>query len=118
MIPALASFSVMIGVIFGAFGAHALKEKLDAYSLGIWDTASFYLLIMMSGVLTLSLYGRTRPVSKPGILLIVVGTYVFSGSLYALAFSGKRWLGAITPLGGMSVILGWLLVSVSLFKEP
>ncbi len=92
-----------LGVAFGAFGAHALKGKVDAE---LWRTAVSY---QMWHVLAAMLVAA--PLAKN---LFLAGVVVFSGTLYALALGGPRWLGAITPLGGLLLLAGWLSV---LFKK-
>jgi uncharacterized membrane protein YgdD (TMEM256/DUF423 family) len=115
----LASFSGMLAVVLGAFGAHALKDKLDAYSLGVFETAvqyhfyhSFALLVV--GVIALS-QPQTVMLKSSGYLFIL-GLVVFSGSLYLLSITGVRWLGAITPLGGLALIGGWACLAATGWK--
>ena len=115
----LASLSGMLAVAFGAFGAHALKGKLDDYALGVFDTAVQYhfyhsLALLAVGVLALS-QPQTAMLKSSGWLFFI-GIVVFSGSLYALSFSGVRWLGAITPLGGLAFIGGWACLAATGWK--
>lgn len=114
----LASFALATGaalallsVTAGAFGAHALKERLDAYSLGIWNTAAQYqmyhaLALVLIGVLA-NTAAASRSLLKASICCFTIGVLIFSGTLYALALSGLKTLGAITPLGGLLLIVGW-----------
>jgi len=98
----IASLLGASGVILGAFGAHGLKAVLAANgSLEIWHTASFYHLLHA----VVLLWANAR---RLAFRLFALGILVFSGSLYALALSGLKWLGAITPLGGLLLIAGWL----------
>jgi len=98
-------------VALGAFGAHALKARLSADALAIWQTAVLY-----HGWHALALFGvgavlLTRPDAAPfawAAWLFAAGTVLFSGSLYALAFTGVKALGAITPVGGLLFLAGWL----------
>lgn len=104
-----------LGVAFGAFGAHALKDKLDAYSLTVYEKAVFYHFVNALGILLVALLARTNAISitaqsRAGWLLLV-GITFFSGSLYALAMSGIRIFGAITPIGGVAFIAGWLVLA-------
>lgn len=99
-----------LGVALGAFGAHALRAHLVQTGMAdIWEKAVFYHLA--HAVVLLVLAGR--PVlPRTAWLLFAVGIAIFSGSLYVLAYTGVKWLGAITPLGGLSLLAGWLVVAV------
>ncbi|MFT7287058.1 MAG: uncharacterized membrane protein YgdD (TMEM256/DUF423 family), partial [Halieaceae bacterium] len=93
----------LLGVVFGAFGAHALRSRLDDYALGIYQTAVQYQFIHSLALLAVALLMLQFPGSsllKSSAVLFVLGILVFSGSLYLLSFTGVGWLGAITPLGG------------------
>lgn len=101
------------GVASGAFGAHALRDVLDARSLAVWQTAVQYHLIHALAAVAVALAvsaPQRRSFAAAGWLLLA-GVVLFSGSLYLLAFTGVRWLGAITPLGGVAFIAGWLLLA-------
>ena len=105
----LASLSGMLAVAFGAFGAHALKGRLDDYAQGVFQTAVQYhfyhsLALLAVGVIAIS-YPQATLLRSSG-WLFVVGIIIFSGSLYLLSLSGLRWLGAVTPLGGLAFIAG------------
>ena len=112
---AIGAVFLALAVGLGAFGAHGLKDRLDAYSLGIWEKAVFYHFIHSLGVLIVSLLPRTGTFSAGGAnsvcWLLATGVLVFSGSLYTLALTGARSLGAITPIGGVCFIAGWLLLA-------
>lgn len=103
-----------LAVGLGAFGAHGLKNRLDAYSMSVYERAVFYHFIHALGILLVALLARTNFISPAGeqrvAWLLLIGIVVFSGSLYALAISGIRVLGAITPVGGLAFILGWLVL--------
>lgn len=106
-----------LSVALGAFAAHALKSRLDAYSLGVFQTGVQYqffhaLALVLVGLLALQTQTNFR---VPG-LCFLVGILVFSGSLYLLAFTGVKWLGAITPLGGVAFLVGWLALFVTVSK--
>lgn len=106
----LASVSGMLAVMFGAFGAHALKNRLDDYALGVFDTAvqyQFYHSLALLAVGLLALQHPPTVLLKSSGWLFVTGILIFSGSLYILSLTGVRWLGAITPLGGLAFIAGW-----------
>jgi uncharacterized membrane protein YgdD (TMEM256/DUF423 family) len=108
------------GVGFGAFGAHGLKavvaELADgAQRLAWWDTGSRYhlmhaLAVGLAAVLAAQVQGRAPVLAAYSFLL---GITLFSGSLYVMAATGARWLGAVTPLGGLALLVGWVLVGVS-----
>lgn len=107
----LASVNGMLAVGLGAFGAHALKNKLDEYSLGVYETAvqyHFYHALALLAVGILAAYQPQSDLLKSSGWLFIVGTVVFCGSLYGLSLSGIRWLGAITPIGGLAFLAGWL----------
>ncbi|AQA17413.1 hypothetical protein BST95_03355 [Halioglobus japonicus] len=115
----LASLSGMFAVILGAFGAHALKSRFDTYALGVWETAVQYhfyhaLALLAVGVLALS-QPQTTLLKSSGWLFLL-GTLVFSGSLYILALTGTKWLGAVTPLGGLAFIGGWACLATASWK--
>jgi len=115
----LASLSGMSAVITGAFGAHALKGKLDTYALGVFDTAVQYhfyhsLALLAVGIIALS-QPQTTLLRSSG-WLFAIGIVVFSGSLYLLSLTGARWLGAITPLGGLAFIGGWACLAATGWK--
>lgn len=93
------------GVALGAFGAHALRETLGAQKLGTWNTAVQYQ--MWHAVALIALSAVTLPRIGLPAALLATGTVLFSGSLYALALTGARWLGPVTPIGGAMMIAGW-----------
>ena len=105
----IASLMGASAVAFGAFGAHALKERLEPTSLTTWSTAVEYHLVHALALLAVALYGSStgRPVQLPAAAF-TAGIVLFSGSLYWLALGGPRWLGPVTPLGGLCFIGGWL----------
>jgi len=99
-----------LAVAAGAFGAHGLRAALDPAALGTWETAARYQMYHALALVAVGLAAAHRPStwwSGPAILF-AVGTVVFSGSLYLLALTGAGWLGAIAPLGGASLLAGWL----------
>lgn len=101
------------GVGLGAFGAHALKTRLQsAGTESTWDTAVQYHLLHAIVLLALGVWARFSPALAGTIAvsgwLFVAGIVLFSGSLYGLALGGPRWLGPVTPLGGLAFIVGWL----------
>jgi len=104
-----------VGVGSGAFGAHILKGRLDAYSMGIWEKAVFYHFVHVLGILIVAGMARagalTQSASGAIPAAMLAGIVLFSGSLYALALSGVRVLGAVTPLGGVAFIAAWLMLA-------
>jgi uncharacterized membrane protein YgdD (TMEM256/DUF423 family) len=101
------------GVALGAFGAHALRERLDPAALATWQTAVLYHLIHACVLLGLALFARAtgRAVGVP-FALFAAGIVLFSGSLYLLALTGARWLGPVTPLGGLAFLAGWVALAL------
>lgn len=110
-----------IAVAFGAFGAHALKEKLSEHYLAIWETAVQYQMFHAIGLLAIgilmssSLFGVSTQLTWAGYLLLA-GIIIFSGSLYVLSLSGIGILGAITPIGGVAFIVGWIMLIIAAVK--
>lgn len=112
---AIGSILMGLGVALGAFGAHGLRNRLDAYSLSVYEKAVFYHFLHALAILITALMAKAG-VLTPAVAtrvsgLFFLGILVFSGSLYALAISGVRILGAITPIGGVAFIAGWLLLA-------
>ena len=97
------------GVALGAFGAHALRHQLGPQRFGWWQTAVDYQMWHAIGLVALAALPLPRP--KLPATLIAVGTIIFSASLYAMALTDLRWLGAITPIGGALMIAGWLALA-------
>jgi uncharacterized membrane protein YgdD (TMEM256/DUF423 family) len=98
-----------IGVVLGAFGAHALKDTFTPEQLANWDTAVRYQLLHALALVAFGLFGeRTSGKDYPGVLLLL-GSVLFSGSIYALCFGFlARVMGPLTPLGGSMMIAGWI----------
>jgi uncharacterized membrane protein YgdD (TMEM256/DUF423 family) len=110
-----------LAVTLGAFGAHGLRDRLDAYSMGVYERAVFYQFIHALALLITPLFVRSGMLpaaagNRVGWLLLI-GILLFSGSLYALAISGARMLGAVTPFGGLAFIVAWVLLAVGLFRR-
>lgn len=115
----LASLSGMLAVALGAFGAHGLRGKLDDYAMGVFETAVQYhfyhaLALLAVGIIALS-QPQTAMLKSAGWLFLL-GTVIFSGSLYVLAITGVKWLGAVTPLGGLALIAGWACLAATGWK--
>lgn len=106
---ALASLFGFLGVAAGAFGAHALRASLTPADLEIFETGVRYQLVHALALLAAAWVATRWPGSAATASgwLFTVGIVVFSGSLYLLVLSGQRWLGAVTPLGGLAFLAGW-----------
>jgi uncharacterized membrane protein YgdD (TMEM256/DUF423 family) len=113
----------LTGVALGAMGAHALKAiLLERGTLAAWDTAARYHLLHAAALLGLAAWLRTAAGGGARRLVWAarcwcVGVGLFSGSLYWLALGGPRWLGPVTPLGGVALMAGWLLVTMAAFTR-
>ncbi|MEZ5964705.1 MAG: DUF423 domain-containing protein [Planctomycetota bacterium] len=112
-VVALAGILGALAVAAGAFGAHGLQGKIDAQAMAWYETAARYHLlhaVALLGVGALAAHGyRVRTAA----LALTVGVLVFSGTLYAMALGGPRWLGAVTPIGGVALIAGWVALAAS-----
>ncbi len=110
----------LTGVMLGAFGAHGLAARgLTPAQLSSWDTAVQYQLIHALALLATSIWLRQSGPSELSISGIawVVGVVLFSGSIYMLVLGGSRWMGPITPLGGVSLIIGWGALLVAAYRS-
>ena len=118
---AAGSVALAVAVMLGAFGAHGLRGRLDAYSMGIYERAVFYHFIHALGLLVVPALARIGVVAPSAAfwvcLLLLAGIVFFSGSLYALAITGIRPLGAITPIGGLAFIAAWLLLAWAIMRQ-
>ena len=115
----LGGINAALVVMLGAFGAHGLKARMSADMLAVYQTGVHYHLFHALGLLVVGLVAMH--ISDSAYLrwsgwLMLVGIVLFSGSLYVLSVTGLRWLGAITPFGGVSFIAAWVLFVVALFK--
>jgi uncharacterized membrane protein YgdD (TMEM256/DUF423 family) len=110
---AVGALSAGVAVMAGAFGAHALRATLTPAALATFETAARYQMFHSLALLVVAAWlERPRhPAVARAAGLFLLGTVLFSGSLYALALSGQRWLGAVTPLGGAAFIAGWLFLA-------
>ena len=115
----LGSFFALMTVVLGAFGAHALKDQLSEYGKSIYEKGIFYqmfhsLAILLTVILNQHLEGINFSLS---IWFFSLGIILFSGSLYILAVTQIKWLGAITPIGGLLFIAGWGLIFFKSFNS-
>ena len=106
------SFFAALAVIFGAFGAHGLKSKVSPEDLIIFETGVRYQMYHALGLVLLGLLGMSTSfsISQLPALFFVIGIIIFSGTLYLIPLTGIRWLGAITPIGGIAFIAGWFML--------
>jgi uncharacterized membrane protein YgdD (TMEM256/DUF423 family) len=101
----IAAALCFLAVALGAFGAHGLRTTLETRGmLDVWNKAVFYQFIHAVALLVLALYGT---INRGGWWLLFIGIVVFSGSLYLLALTNAKWLGAVTPVGGLCFLAGW-----------
>ena len=108
---AVGAIALALAVMIGAFGAHGLRGRLDDYSMSVYERAVFYHFVHALGILIVSALMETGTLPRPAggwvCGLLAAGIALFSGSLYALALSGNRMLGAVTPFGGVAFIAAW-----------
>jgi uncharacterized membrane protein YgdD (TMEM256/DUF423 family) len=116
---ALGSASALLAVGAGAFGAHGLRARLTPEMLAVFETGARYQMYHALALLAAAWAADRWPGPWPARAgwLFLAGTVLFSGSLYALALSGLRWLGAITPLGGVAFLAGWACLLVGAFRR-
>jgi uncharacterized membrane protein YgdD (TMEM256/DUF423 family) len=116
---AAAGVLLALATACGAFGAHALKTQLAPERLQLWETAVRYQFFQALGLLGIGLTLRViaAPALRAAAALIVAGVVLFCGSLYALSFGAPRLLGALTPLGGLAWIGGWLLFAYGAWRH-
>ena len=114
----LGSLLALCAVLFGAFGAHALRETLSAHdSIQIWETAVRYQMWHALALIMLSMIPGAQSIPKMTGPCFLIGSLLFSGSLYGLALDGPKWLGPVTPLGGLCLMIGWLQLVYSSYKN-
>jgi uncharacterized membrane protein YgdD (TMEM256/DUF423 family) len=108
-----------LSVIFGAFGAHSLENHISTASLNTFETAARYQMYHSVGLILLFLIQRQIDAPLLNIVgyLFLTGIILFSGSLYLLVLTDTKWLGAITPLGGVAFILGWILMAFAAWRS-
>lgn len=116
---AIGAIGTALGVALGAFGAHGLEGKVTEHYLDVFETGVRYHMYHAIGLMIVALLAERIGSSKllrTGANLLIAGVIVFSGSLYALALTGKGILGAITPIGGVAFIAGWICVAVAALR--
>ncbi|MCG6873863.1 MAG: DUF423 domain-containing protein [Betaproteobacteria bacterium] len=112
----LGALTAMLAVVLGAFGAHALRAKLAPDLLAIYQTAVQYHFWHALGLLVIGVVAIHMPAAsmlKWAGWVMFAGIVLFSGSLYVLAITGARWLGAVTPFGGAAFIVSWVLLAIA-----
>jgi len=119
-IVALGAMLAGVAIVTGAFGAHILKPRLSEHMMEVFETGVLYhmfhsLALIFSGLAFIQLETN---IFKKATLAFVAGIFLFSGSLYLLALSEIRWLGAVTPLGGLCFITGWVCLALGFLRRP
>jgi len=112
----IAAVNMAIAVALGAFGAHGLENHASIQQLEWWHTATLYLFVHALGLLIVGLLIRLKYITQTTAWLLQIGIVIFAGSLYAMTLGAPRWFGAITPIGGVLMIAGWLWLTVSAFR--
>tara|TARA_Y100000814_G_scaffold268849_1_gene224031 strand:- start:214 stop:582 length:369 start_codon:yes stop_codon:yes gene_type:complete len=114
----IGAFFCLTTVVIGAFGAHALKDILDDYGQSVYNKAVLYQLFHGLGILIVAVLNGFINETNLSIIIycFAIGIFLFSGSLYVLALSKTKWLGVITPFGGLFFILGWGILILKLLK--
>tara|TARA_Y100000590_G_C15534924_1_gene944645 strand:+ start:364 stop:732 length:369 start_codon:yes stop_codon:yes gene_type:complete len=113
------SFFSLLAIVLGAFGAHGLKNILDQYSREIYEKAIYYHFIHSLAIILIAILNNqyNNINLSYSVYLFLFGIIIFSGSLYVLAITGIKWLGAITPIGGLLFIFGWVYIIVAFLKH-
>lgn len=112
----IASVNLAISVALGAFGAHGIKSSATAEQFAWWQTGSHYFFYHALGLLIVGLLIKLNYTTQAAAWLIQIGIIIFSGSLFLMALGAPRWFGAITPIGGTLMILGWVWLAVTSFR--
>ena len=112
----IAAINMAIAVALGAFGAHGLKGMANEQQLAWWHTGTLYLLVHAVGLLLVGILIRLNSATQTTAWLLQIGVIIFAGSLYAMTLGAPRWFGAITPIGGVLMIAGWVWLAVTAFR--
>lgn len=114
MVTVLGAIAGFFAVALGAFGAHALSGGFDEKAIGWWNTATLYLLVHAALATALS----ATDSAKYGLAaaIVLAGAILFAATLYAMALGAPRWFGAITPIGGLGMLAGWLMIAWTALK--
>ena len=108
----LGALNAFLAVAAGAFGAHGLKERVDAAMLEVWKTGAQYHMYHALGMLAVAYVAAQKPAAGWAGWAMLAGIVLFSGSLYALALTGRGWFGAITPFGGLAFLAAWAILAI------
>ena len=112
LVATLGALLAGLAVGLGAFGAHALRARVDARMLEVFETAVRYQMYHALALLAVAYYlGHDAPGAGAAAWSFLAGILLFSGSLYLMVATGHRWLGAVTPLGGVAFMLGWAMLA-------
>jgi len=116
----LGSLNALLAVALGAFGAHGLKSRVTTDMLAVWQTGVHYQMFHALGLILIGILIQLQP--QVGALrlsgyFLLGGILLFSGSLYLMVLSGVRALGAITPIGGLAFIVGWLVLAIGIWRN-
>jgi uncharacterized membrane protein YgdD (TMEM256/DUF423 family) len=116
---AIAGLLLALATISGAFGAHGLKGQLSPERMEVYETAVRYHFFHALGLLGVGLALRflDSGLLRTAVVFIVTGVLLFSGSLYALTFGAPRWVGAVTPVGGLALIVGWFAFAAATWRH-
>lgn len=114
----IGALGAALSVGLGAFGAHGLRSRLDAEALALWETAAQYLMYASLGLTAIGVLERQSPgLGGAAGALLAAGALIFATTLAALALGGPRWLGAVTPIGGALMIVGWVRLAWSALRS-
>jgi uncharacterized membrane protein YgdD (TMEM256/DUF423 family) len=116
----LGAVNALLAVILGAFGAHGLRDRLSESMLAVYHTGMLYHFFHALGLMGVGLLALHMPASlllKTAGWTMLAGILLFSGSLYVLAVTGVRWLGMVTPVGGVAFIISWGLLAVAAYNS-
>ncbi|PNK60398.1 DUF423 domain-containing protein [Psychrobacter sp. FDAARGOS_221] len=115
---AIAALNLALAVALGAFGAHGIKSFASPEQMAWWHTATQYYFYHGLGLLVIGYLIKQGMVNSTAAWLIQVGVLIFAASLYAMTLGAPRWFGAITPIGGSLMVIGWLWLAFAAFKSP
>ena len=115
----VAAINGFLAVAAGAFAAHGLQGRLDAHALSVFETGARYQMYhaLAIGLAAFAARGQASPAANAAAIFFLAGILLFSGSLYALALTGMRGLGIITPFGGLSFLVGWAALAWAASKR-
>jgi uncharacterized membrane protein YgdD (TMEM256/DUF423 family) len=114
---AIGAILLALAVVSGAFGAHALRDRVDRYTMGVYEKAVFYHFVHALGMLIAPLAAKTQAGASRVCWLLAIGVLLFSGSLYLLVLTDVRVLGAVTPFGGLAFIAAWVALAWDLLRH-